>query len=106
MSMKGGSLKPPEIKMFLQASYEEKAPKQLDDYTLDEKLSNLYGKVYVNHKMKKVVVAHRGTVENIDWANNALYALSSEAYNALFAQSIVSTVPLWTTTTFFNLWLT
>jgi len=55
MSMKGGSLKPPEIKMFLQASYEEKAPKELDDYTLDEKLSNLYGKVYVNEKLKKVV---------------------------------------------------
>ena len=82
MSMKGGSLKPPEIKMFLQASYEEKAPKQLDDYTLDEKLSNLYGKVYVNEKLKKVVLAFRGTgMENLgtDWLNNGIWAISSAA---------------------------
>ena len=30
--------------------------------------------------MKKVVVSHRGTVENFDWGNNIIYALSSEAY--------------------------
>jgi len=30
--------------------------------------------------MKKCVVAHRGTVEAIDWANNAVYALDSNAY--------------------------
>ena len=80
MKLKGGSLKVKEIKAFLEASYEEDAPKEIMGYKLDEKLSFLYGKVYVNHKSKKVVVVHRGTVENIDWANNALYALSSEAY--------------------------
>jgi len=78
MKLKGGSLKVKEIKAFLEASYEEDAPKEIMGYKLDEKLSFLYGNVYVNHK--KVVVAHRGTVENIDWANNALYALNSEAY--------------------------
>ena len=52
MSLKGGSLKPPEIKMILHASYEEKAPPQINDYMLDEKLSNLYGKVYVNDNLK------------------------------------------------------
>jgi len=80
MKLKGGSLKVKEIKAFLEASYMEDPPKEIMGYQLDDKLSFLYGKVYVNHKMKKVVVAHRGTVENIDWANNALYALSSEAY--------------------------
>ena len=43
--MKGGSLKPNEIKMFLEASYEPDAPLKLFDYRLDDKLSNLYGKV-------------------------------------------------------------
>ena len=43
MKLKGGNLKPPEIKLFLQASYEEKAPPQIHDYILDELLSNLYG---------------------------------------------------------------
>ena len=83
MNLKGGSLKPPEIKMFLQASYEEKAPLQIKDYTLDEKLSNLYGKVYVNDKLNKVVLAFRGTgMENLgtDWLNNIVFALDSNAY--------------------------
>jgi hypothetical protein len=43
--MRGGNLKPQEIKSFLEASYEVKAPLNIDDYVLDEKLSNLYGKV-------------------------------------------------------------
>ena len=80
MKLKGGSLKVKEIKVFLEASYEEDPPKEILGYELDEKLSFLYGKVYVNHKMKKCVVAHRGTVEAIDWANNAVYALDSNAY--------------------------
>ena len=51
--MKGGSLRPHEIRDFLQASYEEDAPLNIDGYVLDEKLSNLYGKVYVNDESKK-----------------------------------------------------
>ena len=69
MKLKGGSLKVKEIKAFLEASYEEDPPKEIFGYELDEELSFLYGKVYVNDKSKKVVVAHRGTVEAIDWAN-------------------------------------
>ena len=81
--MKGGSLKPPEIKMFLEASYKEKAPPKIFNYRLDEKLSNLYGKVYVDEKMKKVVLVFRGTgMENLgtDWLNNGIWAWSSSAY--------------------------
>ena len=51
--MKGGSLKPQEIRDFLQASYEKDAPMNIDGYVLDENLSNLYGKVYVNDESKK-----------------------------------------------------
>ena len=50
--MKGGSLKPQELNDFLQASYEENAPKTMDNYILDDKLSNLYGKVYVNESLR------------------------------------------------------
>jgi len=52
--MKGGSLRPQEIKDFLEASYEKNAPLNIDGYELDGKLSNLYGKVYVNHDLKKL----------------------------------------------------
>ena len=58
--MKGGSLLPQEVKDFLQASYEKDAPLNIDGYVLDEELSNLYGKVYVNDEAKKVVLAFRG----------------------------------------------
>ena len=55
MKLKGGSLKVKEIKAFLQASYMEKSPNEIMGYTLDEELSFLYGKVYVNEELKKLL---------------------------------------------------
>ena len=81
--MKGGSLKPQELKDFLSASYEKTAPKTIDNYILDDKLSNLYGKVYVNEALKKVVLAFRGTgMENLgtDWINNLIFLVSDPGY--------------------------
>ena len=81
--MKGGSLKPQEIRDFLQASYEKDAPLNIDGYVLDEKLSNLYGKVYVNDESKKVILAFRGTgMENLgtDWINNLIFLVSQPGY--------------------------
>jgi hypothetical protein len=81
--MKGGSLKPQELKDFLEASYEENAPKTIDNYILDDKLSNLYGKVYVNKALKKAVLAFRGTgMENLgtDWINNLIFLVSDPGY--------------------------
>ena len=81
--MKGGSLKVNEIKEFLQASYEEQPEKYILGYVLDEDLSNLYGKVYVNEDSKKVVLSFRGTgMENLgtDWINNLVYLANSTAY--------------------------
>ena len=49
----GNGLKVNEIKKFIQSSYIEEAPKNLLGYILDEDLSNLYGKVYVNEELKK-----------------------------------------------------
>ena len=82
MKLTGGSLKINELMMLLKASYEEQPDKNILTYELDEKLSNLYGKVYVDNINKKVVLAHRGTgSENMgsDWVNNIIYA-SSSAY--------------------------
>ena len=78
--MRGGSLIPKELKDFLTASYVENAPEQIDGYTLDKKMSNLFGKVYVNQDLKKVVVAFRGTGEASDWANNGIWGISGTAY--------------------------
>ena len=81
--MKGGSLRPHEVKNFLQASYEKDAPMNFDGYVLDTKLSNLYGKVYVDDESKKVVLAFRGTgMENLgtDWINNLIFLVSQPGY--------------------------
>ena len=53
MKLKGGSLKVKEIKAFLEASYMEYPSNEIMGYTLDENLSFLYGKVYVNESIKK-----------------------------------------------------
>ena len=50
--MKGG-LKVKELKAFFDASYQEDSPKEIMGYTLDEKLSGLYGKIYVNDALIK-----------------------------------------------------
>ena len=66
-----------------QASYEEKAPKKLLGYVLDEALSNLYGKVYVNEDIQKVILSFRGTgTDNLgsDWVNNLVFLANSTAY--------------------------
>jgi len=57
----GNGLKVNEIKNFIQSSYIEEAPKNLLGYVLDQNISNLYGKVYVNEELKKVILSFRGT---------------------------------------------
>ena len=81
--MRWTGLKVNEIKNFIQSSYVEDAPKNLLGYVLDEELSNLYGKVYVNEELKKIILTFRGTgFENLgsDWINNIIFAANSTAY--------------------------
>jgi len=81
MVLKGGSLSVREIKLFMEASYKKKPPTKINSFQLDEKLSNEYAKVYVNERIKKIVVVHRGTDKTIkDWSNNAAYALNDTLY--------------------------
>ena len=81
--MRGTGLRSNEIKNFLQASYEVKAPLNIGNYVLDEELSNLYGKVYVNENLKKIILSFRGTgSENLgsDWVNNLIFLANSSSY--------------------------
>jgi len=75
-----GSLKVSELSAFLKASYEEQPATQIMVYTLDKKLLNSYGKIYFNNDIKKVIIAHRGTKETSDWANNAVLGVNTAAY--------------------------
>jgi hypothetical protein len=81
--MKGSGLKVNEVKELLQSSYEVDAPKNIFVFVLDEELSNLYGKVYVNEEIKTIVLTFRGTgMENLgsNWLNNFVYLANSTAY--------------------------
>ena len=79
--IKGGGLVVNQIKQFLESSYAEFPPNNIDNYQLDIELSNLYVKVYFSISDKKVIVIHRGTKEASDWLNNITYGLNSNAYN-------------------------
>jgi hypothetical protein len=50
-----GSLKINELTELLKASYLEQPPKNIYNYELDEKLSDLYVKVYVDMNKKKLL---------------------------------------------------
>jgi hypothetical protein len=80
MPKKGGKLKASEIKDFLQASYDETPPKDLDGYVLDSSLSSATAKVYYNPQTGHAVVAHRGTKGIMDWGNNLAYTLGYYDY--------------------------
>jgi hypothetical protein len=75
-----GSLKINELTELLKASYLEQPPKNIYNYELDEKLSDLYVKVYVDMNKKKIVIAYRGTKGTQDWSNNMIYSMNSNAY--------------------------
>jgi hypothetical protein len=81
--LQGGKLSVRELKAFLEASYMQPAPDEVMGYTLDKELSNLYGKVYVNESLKKIILAFRGTgMENFgtDWLNNYQFVINSASY--------------------------
>jgi hypothetical protein len=75
--MKAGKRTAQEIKQFLEASYEDKPPKKIDDFILDEELSTETAKVYYNPQTGEAIVAHRGTKGVWDWGNNLAYALGA-----------------------------
>jgi len=76
MLSRGGKLPVRQIKKFIEASYDVKnINKTIEEYELDLKLSNKWGKVLYNKKLNKLVVVHRGTASNRDWLNNATIAI-------------------------------
>lgn len=77
---KGGKRTAKEIKDFLEASYQENPPNELDGFILDKSLSTDTAKVYYNPQTKEAVVAHRGTKGALDWGNNLAYALGYYDY--------------------------
>ena len=80
--MNGAGLRVGQIKDFLKASYEDNPPIKIRDFQLDNELSNKFGKVYFSVSQKKVAIIFRGTKEALDWGNNLVYTLNSNAYKS------------------------
>ena len=73
---RGGALQAENVKHFVNASYEKKAPTDINGYQLDKDLSNGQAKVYHNPHTKHTIVANRGTQGTLqDWANNVAYTM-------------------------------
>jgi hypothetical protein len=77
---RGGKLRASDINSLLEASYQDEPRENINDWILDNGLSNAYGKVYYNPNTGEAVVAHRGTKGITDWKNNLAYALDAYEY--------------------------
>lgn len=82
----GGKLSVGAIHKFLANSYSKKPEQILNDYLLDEELTNDTGKVYQNPKTGHAVIAHRGTQGASDWLNNLAYVTGLYKYTNRYKQ--------------------
>ena len=72
--MKGSGIIVSQLNKFVTASYDDTPPEIIDDFNLDNQLTNKKVKVYFNGT--KLVVVNRGTTGTAsDWANNVRYGL-------------------------------
>ena len=71
---KGSGLKADTFRKLLESSY---AGGDVGDFKMDRQLSTSSSKVYT-HPSGQIVVAHRGTAEILDWANNLAYAVGGD----------------------------
>ena len=78
--LKGGKVSVAHLKRFIDNSYSTNPDKNIDDYVLDESLSNDIAKVYHNPKTGHATITHRGTSGLKDWANNVAYATGLYKY--------------------------
>ena len=62
-----------QLEQLLASSYDKK--KNIDNYVIDDSLSDNRVKVYQDPTTKHTVVSHRGSATKSDWLENALYAV-------------------------------
>jgi hypothetical protein len=87
--MKGSGIIVSQLNKFVNASYDPNPPQTIDDYQLDQQLTNNKVKVYYNGT--KIVVVNRGTAGTVsDWANNARYAMGSYDETDRLAQAVAT----------------
>jgi len=73
-TLKGGKISVNHLQKFLSNSYSKKPEQNIDNYLLDESLTNDTAKVYHDPKTGHAVITHKGTQGISDWGNNLAYA--------------------------------
>ena len=71
----GGDISSEDLRNTLESSYSGEAP---DGFDIDHSISKPTATVMRHRHTGQVVVAHRGTKEASDWANNAVYGIGGE----------------------------
>ena len=82
----GGKISVNNLQKFFTNSYSKKPEQNIDDYLLDEALTNDIAKVYHDPKTGHAVITHRGTSGASDWLNNAAYATGLYKYTTRYKQ--------------------
>lgn len=82
----GGKISIGHLQKFLSNSYSKKPDQNIDDYLLDESLTNDNAKVYHDPKTGHAVITHKGTQGASDWLNNAAYATGLYKYTNRYKQ--------------------
>lgn len=85
-NLKGGKISINHLQKFLANSYSKKPEKNIDNYLLDESLTNDTAKVYHDPKTGHAVITHKGTQGASDWGNNLAYATGLYKYTNRYKQ--------------------
>jgi len=84
--LKGGKISVNHLQKFFTNSYSKNPEQNIDDYLLDDSLTNDIAKVYHDPKTGHAVITHRGTQGASDWLNNAAYATGLYKYTNRYKQ--------------------
>ena len=77
--LKGGSIDNDSLNEIIVETYKKEPEQTINNYSLDNELSNDYAKIYHDKNTNQTVISHKGTDGLLDWTNNLMYA--SGLYN-------------------------
>jgi len=72
--LKGGSIDNDSLNEIIVETYKKEPEQTINNYSLDNELSNDYATVYHDKNTNQTVISHKGTDGLLDWTNNLMYA--------------------------------
>lgn len=77
----GGKMPVKDIKKIIEASYDKKEY-DINNYDIDEDLSDERVKVYKNKDNGEIIISHRGSQNTKDWLDNAKFLFKGDVKNS------------------------